>query len=319
MTVMPDTIILLDSASRRFGRRHALKGIDLRVRAGTMLGLIGPNGSGKTTLLKLMAGFIKTTSGTVRIFGNDPFIHRTEIMRRARFAFAPSPIYGLLSAFEHLKFLATSGIQRKESTSRNEIMQALEMVGLAHRAHDKASTFSFGMKQRLGLAQALLPLPELLVFDEPTDGLDPLAVAELRRILKRLHTNFGLTIVLSSHLLSEVEKLVDTLLVLSEGKAIYRGTPAELLDGGRRIEMRIEGNLMAAVEALRQHGFNPETNGDQRLILPAGCIRLDDAAKLLREKGLKLIEFHVKRPELKDAYRQHLENSNEHSQLQGKP
>ena len=243
MTEMQDTIILLDRASRRFGRRDALKGIDLQVRTGTMLGLIGPNGSGKTTLLKLMAGFIKTTSGTVRMFGYDPFIHRTKVMRRARFAFAPPPIYGALSAFEHLKFLSAAGVRQSERVGRSEIMQALETVGLAHRAHDKASTFSFGMKQRLGLAQALLPLPELLVFDEPTDGLDPLAVAELRGTLKRLQAEYNLTIVLSSHLLSEVEKLVDTLLVLNEGGVIYCGTPAGLLDGGRRIEMRIEGKL----------------------------------------------------------------------------
>ena len=139
---------MLDRASRRFGRRDALKSIDLQVRNGTMLGLIGPNGSGKTTLLKLMAGFIKTTSGTVRMFGYDPFTHRTEVMRRARFAFAPPPIYGALSAFEHLKYLSAVGMRPSERVGPREIMQALETVGLAQRAHDKASTFSFGMKPK---------------------------------------------------------------------------------------------------------------------------------------------------------------------------
>ena len=317
MTQMQDTIILLNRASRQFGRRDALKGIDLQVRAGTMLGLIGPNGSGKTTLLKLMAGFIKTTSGTVRMFGYDPFSHRTQVMRRARFAFAPPPIYGALSAFEHLKFLSAAGVRQSERVGRSEIMQTLETVGLAHRAHDKASSFSFGMKQRLGLAQALLPLPELLVFDEPTDGLDPLAIAELRGTLKRLQAEYALTIVLSSHLLSEVEKLVDTLLVLNEGGVMYCGTPAGLLDGGRRIEMRIEGNPAAGIAALRRHGFNPELNGDNRLILPVGSIRLHDAANLMREQGLRLIEFHEKRPGLADAYRHRLKDGFERSQLQG--
>jgi len=317
MTEIQDTIILLDKASRRFGRRDALKGLDLQVRTGTMLGLIGPNGSGKTTLLKLLAGFIKTTSGTVRMFGYDPFTHRTEVMRRTRFAFAPPPIYGTLSAFEHLKFLSAAGVSQKERVGRREIMQALETVGLAHRAHDKAATFSFGMKQRLGLAQALLPLPELLVFDEPTDGLDPLAIAELRGTLKRLQTEYNLTVVLSSHLLSEVEKLVDTLLALNEGGVIYCGTPAGLLDGGRRIEMRIEGKLAAGIDALRRHGYKAEINGDKRLILPAGSIRLHDAAKLMKEQGLRLIEFHEKRPGLADAYLQRLKDGFERSQLQG--
>jgi ABC-2 type transport system ATP-binding protein len=304
----------MDGAGRRFDRREALKGLDLNIRAGTMLGLIGPNGSGKTTLLKMMAGFIKPTSGKVRVFGYNPFIHRRQVMYRARFAFAPPPIYGALSAFEHLKFLSAAGVHRHERIGRREIMSALETVGLAHRAHDRASTFSFGMKQRLGLAQALLPRPQLLVFDEPTDGLDPLAVADLRGILKRLQAESGLTIVLSSHLLGEVEKLVDTLLVLNDGQAIYCGAPEKLLDGGRKIEMHIEGNLEAGIDVLRRHGFKPEIDGDGRLMLPGGSIRLQAAANLLSKRGLKLIEFHEKRPSLMDAYRQRLNKSFERPQ-----
>lgn len=318
MTKMPDSIIAVDGAGRRFGRRHALKGVNLEVRAGDMLGLIGPNGSGKTTLLKLMAGFIKTTSGRVRLFGLDPFAQRREVMRRARFGFAPPPIYGGLSAYEHLKFLAAAGVRRSEQASRGEILKALETVGLARRAHDKASTFSFGMKQRLGLAQALLPLPDLLVFDEPIEGLDPLAVEELRGILKHLQATFNLTIVLSSHLLNEVEKLVDTLLILNEGRPVYCGTPGGLLVGERRIEMRIAGNPTAGIDALRRHGFKPQLNGDQLLTLPAGSIALQDAADLLREAGLQLLAFHEKRPGLAQTYRQHLKNGFDPPQFQGK-
>ncbi len=312
---MQQAIIEMNQVGRRFGSRDALNGIDLQVPAGSILGLIGPNGSGKTTLLRLIAGFVKATSGSVRIFGFDPYIHRTQIMHRARFAFAPPPIYGPLSAFEHLQYLASAGLHRSERIDRGDIMQALETVGIAHRAHDKAATFSFGMKQRLGLAQALLPLPELLVFDEPTDGLDPIAVAELRSILKRLHAEYNLTIVLASHLLSEVEKLVDTLLMLSDGRSIYHGSPADLLKEERRIELRIEGDMDAGVDALRQHGLKPELNGDKRLFLPIGSIRLPDAAKLLGDQGLRLIEFHERRPELKDAYRNRFEESIDRSKL----
>jgi ABC-2 type transport system ATP-binding protein len=314
---MRDSIITIEGAGRRFGRRHALKNITLQVQEGDILGLIGPNGSGKTTLLKLMAGFIKTTSGTVRLFGLDPFIHRTVVMRRARFAFAPPPIYGGLSAYEHLKFLSAAGLGPTERSGRSEIIKALETVGLAQRAHDKASTFSFGMKQRLGLAQALLPLPDLLVFDEPTDGLDPLAVEDLRSILKRLHAEHMLTIVLSSHLLNEVEKLVDNLLVLKEGRAIYCGAPDGLLNSQARIEMRIEGNLEAGITVLRRHGFKPEINEDKLLMLPVGSIGLHDAASLLRAEGLNLIEFHEKRAGLAEAYLQHLKNGFERSQFKG--
>jgi ABC-2 type transport system ATP-binding protein len=293
------TTILSERVGQRLGSRYALQDINLEVRAGTVLGLIGPNGSGKTTLLKLMAGFLKPTFGSLRVFGRDPYRHRAQIMRRTRFAFAPPPTYGAL----------TAGLRKGDRIRDDDIMQALETVGLADRAHDKAATFSFGMKQRLGLAQALLPLPELLVFDEPTDGLDPIAVAELRGILKRLHADYNLTIVLSSHLLSEVEKLVDTLLLLNAGQSIYCGSPAGLLEGRRRIEIRFAGDLQAGMDTLRQQGLEPERNGDQRIFLPAGSIRLPDAAKLLGDRGLELIEFHEKQPELEDVYRKRLEES----------
>ena len=192
---MQEPIIQFDQVSRRFGGRDVLKNIDLQVPGGIIAGLVGPNGSGKTTLLKLMAGFIKTTSGDVRLFGYDPFVQRAEVMRRARFAFAPPAVYGSLSAWEHLKFLSATGMPPHERPTHSEIWAALETVGLAARAKDKARTYSFGMKQRLGLAQALLPMPSLLVFDEPTDGLDPIAVVELRDLLKGLQTEHKLTIV----------------------------------------------------------------------------------------------------------------------------
>ena len=312
---MQKAIIEMDQVGRRFGRRDALNGIGLEVHPGTMLGLIGPNGSGKTTLLKLMAGFIKSSCGTVRVFGRDPYIHRLEVMRRARFSFAPPPVYGALSAYENLKYICGAGMRSGEGIDRRQIMQALETVRLADRARDKASTFSFGMKQRLGLAQALLPLPKLLVFDEPTDGLDPIAVTELRGILKRLQTDYNVTIVLSSHLLSEVERLVDTLLVLNEGEILYSGSTAGLMDGGRRIEIRIEGKLEAGIDALRRHGFKPKANGNEGLTLPAGSIGLQDAVNLLNARGLKLLEFYEKRPGLADVYLQRLQGAANPSKL----
>jgi ABC-2 type transport system ATP-binding protein len=183
----------------------------------------------------------------------------------------------------------------------------------------KAQTYSFGMKQRLGLAQALLPMPSLLVFDEPTDGLDPIAVVELRGLLKRLQTEHNLTIVLSSHLLSEVEKLVDTILVLNDGRPVFWGSPDKLLGEERRIVIRIEGKLKAGIDALRKQGIEPEVNAGGRLLLPAGSIGLHEAAKLLRKQGLKLIEFHEKQPGLEDAYIRRLHEAAGFSRLQGNP
>ena len=299
---MQQPIIQFDHVSRRLGGRNVLKDIELQVPAGIIAGLVGPNGSGKTTLLKLMAGFIKATSGDVRLFGYDPFVHRAEVMRRARFAFAPPAVYGSLTAREHLNFLSATDMRPSERSTRDEIMTVLETVGLADRADDKAHTYSFGMKQRLNLAQALLPMPALLVFDEPTDGLDPIAVVELRGLLKRLQTEHNLTLVLSSHLLGEIEKLVDIIFMLNDGRQIFCGSPDKLLGEERQILIRIEGDLKVGINVLRKHGIEPEVNGNGRLLLPTEAIRLDEAVSLLDKQGLKLMEFHEKHPGLEEAY-----------------
>ena len=299
---MPEPIIQIDHVRRRLGGREVLEDINLRLPAGIIAGLAGPNGSGKTTLLKIMAGFIKPTSGDVRLFGYDPFSQRREVMRRARFAFAPPAVYGSLTAREHLKYLSAFGLRRHERPTHNEIRTVLETVGLADRADEKARTYSFGMKQRLSLAQALLPMPALLVFDEPTDGLDPAAVVALCELLKRLQNEHNLTIVMSSHLLHEVEKLVDRLLILNDGHPVFYGSPANLLSEERRIEIHIEGELKAGIDMLRIEGIEAEVSGDDRLLLPPGSIQLHDAASLFRKQGLKLIAFHETHPRLEDAY-----------------
>ncbi len=218
--------IRVSGANRRFAARVALDGVDLEVRPGEIAALIGPNGSGKTTLLKLVAGFLRPDSGEVRVFGLDPARERPAVMRRTRFAFAPPALFEALTAREHLVHLVGIGGGRAKAS---EIERALETVGLADRADERVRAFSFGMRQRLALAQALVPVPELIVLDEPTDGLDPLAVLELREVLRRLRDEHGTAVLLSSHLLVEVEELVDRLLVLHEGRELFGGSPAELL------------------------------------------------------------------------------------------
>ena len=205
-------------ARRSFGRRVALDDVSLVVGPGEIVGLVGPNGSGKTTLLRLISGFLRPDAGDVRVFAIDPFRDQPRVMERTRFAFAPPALFETLTAEEHLRYLASIRANGMPPVSRTEIARTLETVGLADRAGDRVKTFSFGMRQRLALAQALLPTPKLLVLDEPTDGLDPLAVLELRDLLLRLRDEHGLAILLSSHLLMEVEELVDGMLVLSEGR-----------------------------------------------------------------------------------------------------
>jgi ABC-2 type transport system ATP-binding protein len=218
-------------------------------------------------------------------------------MRRTRFAFAPPALFETMSAREHLVHLAALG--GSEPTAA-DVERTLETVGLEERADEPVRGFSFGMRQRLGLAQALLPLPELLVLDEPAEGLDPLAVLELREVLRRLREREGIAILLSSHLLVEVDRLVDELLVLTEGRTLFRGAPAELRSGSERLVLETD-EAEAAAGALRERGHEPLEVAGGRIVLEAGAVELEEAAGILREAGTRLHGYQHVRPTLEEA------------------
>ena len=292
----------LAGVTRRFGARTALAGASFEVGPGELIGLVGPNGSGKTTLLKVVAGFLRPDEGQARVFGLDPYRDQARVMERARFAFAPPALFAGLTGREHLVHLARIAAPGSPRVTAAEIDRALETVGLAERGADRVAAYSFGMRQRLALAQALLPRPELLVLDEPTDGLDPLAILELRGVLVRLREEHGTAILLSSHLLVEIESLVDRLLVLSEGRTLFQGTPAELLEGGAHLRLRVS-DVERARAALSEHGLRVEiAGGDGReLVLERGAVSLAEAAGCLAARGVALEAFHEERPTLEDA------------------
>jgi len=275
----------------------ALADANLTVAAGEVIGLAGPNGSGKTTLLKMLAGMLQPSSGSVRVFGLDPRVDRSRVMRSARFAFAPPPLYDSLSAREHIEKLTALGGM---DIPKAEIDHALETVGLGDRAHDRVRGYSFGMRQRLVLALALLPRPRLLVLDEPTDGLDPLAVLELRDVLRRLRAEHGVSVLLSSHLLVELDELVDRLLVLDEGRELFQGTPDELCGDAEALCIRIDDPERAA-EVLRGRGHNVSAVNRGEVRLQAGTLALVEAQELLAAAGLEVREYHIERPTLEAA------------------
>ncbi len=295
---MSGPLVEVRAVRRMFGSREALAAVSFEVEPGTIFGIAGANGSGKTTLLKVLAGFIAPSGGEARVFGLDPHRRRAEVMRDARFAFAPPALYESLTAREHVALLAGLGAASGSGRSRAVAVEAaLDEVGLADRADDRVRTFSFGMRQRLVLAQALVPTPRLLVLDEPTDGLDPLAVLELRGVLKRLRDERGVTTLLSSHLLVELDELVDQLLVLDEGHTIYCGSPARLLDGEARLVL-VTNDAARAAELLTRRGLAAQSAGDGALVLDAGSIQLAEAAEILRAGGLELLEYRAERPTL---------------------
>lgn len=298
MTVMGH-LIEIDGVRRRFGKRLALDGVDLRVEPGEIVGLVGPNGSGKTTLLKIVAGFLRPDEGTARVFGYAPFREQARVMERARFAFAPPALFETLTAREHLAYLSAIKTKGMPATSNGDLECTLDLVGLLDRADDRVQTFSFGMRQRLAVALSLLPMPDLLVLDEPTDGLDPLAVLELRSLLLRLREEHGLAILLSSHLLIEIEQLVDRMLVLSEGRTLFDGAPAEMLDGHRSLRLGAD-DLDSARGILEGRGLAcVPVNGE--LELQVGTLDACLAAEWLAAGGVRLESFRQHVPSLEEA------------------
>ncbi len=220
---------------KRYGSRTALAGLDLSVPTGVVYGFLGPNGAGKTTTMRLLTGLIHADAGTIELLGL-PFGRRD---RRHLFevgALIESPsFYPYLSARDNLRSLASTGAK----TSNTRIEELLELVGLRDRAGDRVQTYSLGMKQRLGIAAALLSDPRLLLLDEPANGLDPAGIVAMRELLKQLAAS-GKTVFVSSHILGEVEQLADVLGIIAAGRLVREGPIGTLLAGEGVVRVRVE-------------------------------------------------------------------------------
>ncbi|MEA2611190.1 MAG: type transport system ATP-binding protein [Chloroflexota bacterium] len=230
---------------KRYGNRTALAGLDLAVPLGVVYGFLGPNGAGKTTTMRLLTGLIHPDAGSIEILGR-PFGRRD---RRHLFdvgALIESPsFYPYLSARENLRALAATGAP----TRATRIEELLELVGLLDRARDKVQTYSLGMKQRLGIAAALLSDPRLLLLDEPSNGLDPAGIVAMRETLKNLAAS-GKTVFVSSHILGEVEQLADVLGIIASGRLVREGPIAQLLEGEGVVRIRVAPAEAAAATSV---------------------------------------------------------------------
>lgn len=210
--------------SYKFSERETvLKDINLQVPQGSIYGFLGPNGAGKTTTLRLILGLLRKQEGTIHVF-NKPFEkNRIEILKNTGSLIESPSFYGHLTATENLKIL-----QKVYQCTAKRIGEVLETVGLQNVGNKKTSNFSLGMKQRLSIAMAMLHNPSLLILDEPTNGLDPSGIIEIRELLKKLNEEQKITIVISSHLLSEIEKMVTHIGIINKGSLLFQGTLSEL-------------------------------------------------------------------------------------------
>lgn len=246
------SIIELRGLRKHYGDFHAVDGLDLTVEPGDVYGFLGPNGAGKSTTIRMLMSLIRPTDGSIRLFGLDLATHREQVLRRIGAIVERPDFYNYLTARRNLELL---GRMSGADTSRAAIMRILGIVGLGERADSKVKTFSHGMKQRLGIAQALLHDPDLIVLDEPTTGLDPQGMKDIRDLILSLSADHRKTIFLSSHILPEVELTANRMVIINRGKAVVEGAVQDLLDAGRvRVTIGTPDPLGAA-QALADTAF----------------------------------------------------------------
>jgi len=226
------SVIKVQNISKHFGSLKAVDDLSFEVQAGQVFGFLGQNGSGKSTTIRMLLSLIHPTSGNIEIFGKRIEKDREAILEQVGAIIERPDLYPYLSAREHLELFAKV---RKQKIGEADINTTLEKVGLAHRAKDKVQTFSLGMKQRLGIGIALVHNPSLIILDEPTNGLDPQGIADIRQLIQYLAKEEGKTVLVSSHLLSEIEQVANQILIIHQGKKMVEGVTKELLDPEKRI------------------------------------------------------------------------------------
>ncbi|WP_276352273.1 ABC transporter ATP-binding protein [Cohnella caldifontis] len=219
-----DIVLSVQGLKKNIGGKPIIRGVSFDVRAGEIFGFLGPNGSGKTTTIRMLVDLIKPTGGRVLVCGEDVSRSPEKALRHVGCIVENPEMYGYLTGWENLEHFA----RMQKGITRERILEVAEIVGLDKRIHDKVKTYSLGMRQRLGIAQALLGSPKLLILDEPTNGLDPLGIKELRAFIRRL-ADEGMSLFISSHLLSEIQLMCDRVAIISHGEVIAVGKVEELI------------------------------------------------------------------------------------------
>ena len=278
-------MIELHHVRKCFGSNVAVEDLSLQVPRGEIYGLLGHNGAGKSTAIGMMLGQVWPTKGEVRVCGHDVTSHRRLALQKVGAIFEAPAFYDYLSGLRNLEILSSY----TASTSSSRIREVIDWVGLTGRERSKVRTYSHGMRSRLALAQALLPQPDLLILDEPSDGLDPEGIHEMRQTILRLHREFGLTILLSSHFLNEVELLCSRIAVLNHGRKVFEGSLADTK--GRHQWVRLQTEPFAdAVGALREAGLITDARDGQCVALTPG-VGTEQLVRLLVGRGLPVYEI----------------------------
>jgi len=287
-----EVVLKTNGLNKRFAKRLAVKDLNLEVHRGDVFGFLGPNGAGKSTTIRMILTLLRPTSGSIEIFGRDLRENRRSVLSRVCGIVEKPDFYLYLSAYKNLDILGSM----TRRIRRNEVMEALDAVGLKSRAFEKVKTFSHGMKQRLGIAQALLTKPELIILDEPTSGLDPQGMKEVRELIKRLSMENEMTIFLSSHLLSEVELVATRMAVINHGELMVQGDVTELL-GREATKYSIQASPLEAaiklIDGLPWVEVVSTENGKIEVQVSPG--HASELSRLLVTHGIDVFSFYPHR------------------------
>jgi ABC-2 type transport system ATP-binding protein len=295
---MSDVALQTEELTKRFGGRTAVNRLTMRVERGDIYGFLGPNGAGKSTTLRMLLGLVRPTSGVIKFPVKASSWEYLRARSRVGAIIETPAFYENFSARRNLELLASlsGGVQK------GRVDAVLDIVNLRERAKDPVKSYSYGMRQRLGIAQALLPTPQIIILDEPTNGLDPHGIHETRMLIRRLRDDFQLTVLLSSHLLTEIEQLCNRVGIIHDGVLLYEGQPEGLLGGTSIYKVRVD-NLSSAFELLTmQPEVTVSRNGDSFLHVDADAERISDVNALLVANGIKVYELSPAQENLEEAF-----------------
>jgi ABC-2 type transport system ATP-binding protein len=295
-----DPVLTINDLNKRYGKIHAVNNLSLEVGKGSVFGILGPNGSGKTTTLGIILGVVNPDQGQFSWFGEP----NSKENRKRIGAILEQPLfYPYLTAEKNLRIVSQiKGVDPKD------IDRVLKIVELYERRHSKFRTYSYGMKQRLAIASALLGNPEVLIFDEPTNGLDPKGIAEIRELIIRIASQ-GITIILASHLLDEVQKTCSHVVVLKDGKQLFSGMVNDVLNLSDSVEL-MATDIHQLERVLGQYGQVLEINKEKEMIL----VKLDpnssteELNQFLFQKGITLSHLALRKKSLEQQFLELLEN-----------
>lgn len=299
-------IVHLQGIQKSFGSRAALQSLTLEIEQGEIIGLLGHNGAGKSTTFGIILGHVRPDAGEAFVHGFSVQQERAKALAKTGAIFETPCFYDYLSGEQNLDCL----LALSETTARKRKAEVIELVGLTDRIGHKVGTYSHGMRQRLALAQALLPAPDFLLLDEPNDGLDPQGIIETRNLLRHLRDHEGKTIMFSSHILPEVEQLCDRVAILHQGRLVFWGEWRAVNAGETRLSMNCIDPTKALpvleIAGAKLAGEMPVAKSSFDVRLPSD-VRLEELSAALSAAGAGLLEFSPRTTSLEDFYFEHLE------------